>query len=135
MSTYGSLEKVKGSSTTRRWCDEHGDWKKEEFGYSEPYFNHYKYRHQIDDHNHMRQAGLCIEDCFGTKTWAKRVFTFVLGVTEVNMGLANHHFSLEKESKKPSQMETRRKLSSELLHNSTDTPKCYVRRTKREREV
>jgi hypothetical protein len=62
------------------------------FDYTEPFFNHFKFRHQVDDHNNARHSPISLEESINTKDWKIRVFTFILAVVEVNARLAHSLF-------------------------------------------
>ena len=63
------------------------------FKYPEVVYNHYKYRHMVDDCNARRQSPISLEESWSTRRWANRVFAFILGVSEVNAMLAEAYFS------------------------------------------
>ena len=50
----------------------------------ESFFNHFKFRHQVDDNNNNRHSPISLEESINTKDWKIRVFTFILAVVEVN---------------------------------------------------
>jgi hypothetical protein len=83
--------------------------------YTEPFFNHFKFRHQVDDHNNLRHSPISLEESISTKDWCVRVFTFVLALVEVNARLALAFFT---RSLALSQLEFRRKLAKELIDYS-----------------
>ena len=83
--------------------------------YTEPFFNHFQFRHQVDDHNNLRHSPISLEESISTKDWRIRVFSFVLALVEVNARLAHAFFS---RSVTMSQLEFRRKLAQELLDYS-----------------
>ena len=53
MSTYGTLREMAASVTSRREKLGDGSVVKRIFNYTETFSNHYKFRHLIDDHNHL----------------------------------------------------------------------------------
>ena len=69
------------------------DSRKCEFAYTEPFLNHFKFRHQVDDHNNARHAPISSEESISTKDWKIRVFMFVLAVVKVNARLALSFFT------------------------------------------
>lgn len=85
------------------------------FKYYEPFFNHFKFRHQVDDHNNLRHSPMSLEASLSTKDWKIRVFTFILALVEVNARLAYVNFS---GSEPLNQIEFRCKLAKELLDYS-----------------
>jgi hypothetical protein len=62
------------------------------FVYNEPFFNHFKFRHQVDDHNNARHSPISLEEILNIKDWEIRVFSFILPVVEVNARLAHSFF-------------------------------------------
>ena len=81
------------------------------FKCTEPFFNHFKFRHQVDDHNNNRHSPISSEESINTKDWKIRVFTFILAIVEVNARLAYQFFT---ESDPLSQLRFRRLLAKEL---------------------
>jgi Transposase IS4 len=82
--------------------------------YPEVVRNHYTYRHAVDDHNARRHAPISFERRWGTKSWASRVFSFLLAVTEVNVMLADAYF---KSKKTEVTLEFRKKFAEALICN------------------
>jgi hypothetical protein len=66
------------------------------FYYTEPFHNHYKFSHAVDDHNNNRHSYISIEETWVTHTWENRVFAFLLAITEINSPLLHlvifHYF-------------------------------------------
>ena len=114
MTTYGSRIEV-DDGWTQRNVTEDGRQVKKRFKYHEPFYNHFKYRHQVDDHNNLRHSPISLETSLNTKDWKIRVFSFILALVEVNARLAYAYFSA---SELMNQIEFRRKLAKELLDYS-----------------
>ncbi len=91
------------------------------FVYTEPFFNHFKFRHQVDNHNNARV----------TKDWKMRVFTFILAVVEVNARLAHSFFT---QSDALSQLDFRRLLVKEVMNFSFVVGKGDRKRSRRSME-
>ena len=85
------------------------------FKYMEPFYYHFKYRHQVDDHNNLRHSPISLEESLSTKDWKIRVFSFIIAIIEVNARLARSHFG---GLTALSQLEFRRLLAKELLEYS-----------------
>ena len=85
MTTYGQLMPTAEAEDKRRTLQ---DGSVATFKYTEPFNNHYLYRHAVDDHNNLRHAGISIEETWLTHRWENRVFAFILLITEVNIFLA-----------------------------------------------
>ena len=77
---------------------------------------HFRYRHQVDDHNNRRHAPISIERTWATKFCPDRNFAWYLAVTEVNMALAYGHF--RKGRKLIPTLQFRRKLAHEMMENN-----------------
>lgn len=114
MSTYGALRSV-DEGKTQRSVTENGQRVNKSFHYTEPFFNHFKFRHQVDDHNNLRHSPISLEESISTKDWNIRVFMFILALVEVNARLAVAFFT---KSPTMNQLEFRRKLAKELLEYS-----------------
>ena len=63
------------------------------FKYCHPFGLHFRYCHQLDNHNNTRHAPISIERKRAKKFFPNRNFTWYLAVTEVNTALADGHFS------------------------------------------
>ena len=89
LSTFGALTEVDvGGNTSRNYKDPiTGNATRKNFKYTQPYNNHYKFRHQVDDHNAKRHAPISIEDALGVRKWSTRQIIFLLALTEVNVKL------------------------------------------------
>jgi hypothetical protein len=88
MATYGALKPIEEGKTQRSVTRRNGQRKNMSFQYTEPFYNHFKFRHQVDDHNNLRQSPIFLEESLNTKDWKLRVFSFVLAPVEVNARLA-----------------------------------------------
>lgn len=91
MTTYGTLNRSNGRTTSRIW-KQAGVPQRLTFNYPEVINNHYKYRHLVDDHNSKRHQPISLEVTWATSRWECRVFAFLLAVTEVNIFLADNFF-------------------------------------------
>ena len=102
------------------------------FKYTEPFFNHFKFRHQVDDHNNNRHSPISLEESINTKDWKIRVFTFILAVVEVNSRLAYKFFT---QSDSLSQLQFRRLLAKELMDFSFVVNRDNRKRSRRSMEA
>ena len=114
MSTCGSNLEVLDHKTARRVII-NGSETQISFNYTVPFSWHYNYRHQVDDHNQRRQGTISVEKGFDSRNWSKRVFTFIIGVAEVNAYkmkkyLSGGEFEMQ-------QLHFRRRLALEMIHN------------------
>lgn len=114
MSTYGALKQIE-EGKTQRSVTENGQRVNKSFYYTEPFFNHFKFRHQVDDHNNLRHSPISLEESISTKDWKIRVFMFILALVEVNARLAVAYFT---KNQTMNQLDFRRALSKELLEYS-----------------
>jgi hypothetical protein len=112
MATYGALRCVDEGATQRSVTRRSGIRENVSFNYTEPFFNHFKFRHQVDDHNNNRHSPISLEESISTKDWKIRVFTFILAVIEVNARLAYQFFT---QSDSLSQLQFRRLLAKQLM--------------------
>jgi hypothetical protein len=87
MLTYGALRFVE-EGKTQRSVIENGQRVNKSFHYTEPFFNHFKFRHQVDDHNNLRHSPISLEERIRTMDWKISVFMFILALLEVNARLA-----------------------------------------------
>ena len=67
------------------------------FKYAEPFYCHYLYRGDVDNHNDMRHDGgtkqkVGLENAWITHRWSIGVFTFFIACTEVNSILCLRYF-------------------------------------------
>ena len=84
MSTHSALNEVDDHATRRTFENQAGEQETKNLKYTEPFSLHYRYRHQIDDHNNRRHSPISLEETWAPKRWENRVFAFLIAVTEVN---------------------------------------------------
>ncbi|KAG7361811.1 transposase IS4 [Nitzschia inconspicua] len=114
MSTYGSL--VPSPKAPDKFRNVDGEVRK--FQYTEPFENHYLYRHAVDDHKNLRHSDISLEETWVTHQWENRVFAFILAITEVNVYLAMRFFVWRCGDKPPMTfLEFRRQLAKALIYN------------------
>ena len=114
MSTYGTNLRT-GKETSREWVDSSGVKKNVKFHYPEVVGNHFLYQHSVDNHNNKRHSPISLEVVWATKYWPNRVFSFLLGVTEVNVNLATTYFCGQNQK---GQIEFRKLLAKTLIFNT-----------------
>jgi hypothetical protein len=93
MATYGALRSIDGGLTQRSVTRRSGTRKNVSFVYTEPFSNHFQFRHQDEDHNNAQYSPISLEESVNTKDWKIRVFSSILAVAEVNVQLAHSIFS------------------------------------------
>ena len=69
MSTYGALSAYENEPDSKRTFIQDGIKTTTTFKYTEPYSNHYRFRHSIDDHNNLRHQVPSIEGTWTTQRW------------------------------------------------------------------
>ena len=87
MSTYGNLEELTGADTRQTYKSVDGEMMMKTFKYTKVFGNHFRYHHQVDDHNSHCHAPISIETTWKTKYWPDQNFAHFLAVSEVNMNL------------------------------------------------
>lgn len=92
MSSYGTLDEIEDGMTQRDYVGTNGQKQRKTFKYTEIIYNHYHYRHYVDDHNNKRHNPISLEVTWATQWWPNRVMGFFLAVTEVNVKLASEYF-------------------------------------------
>ena len=132
MATYGALRPIDEGVTNRSVTRRSGRVEKVTFKYMEPFYNHFKFRHQVDDHNNSRHSPISLETSINTKDWKNRVFTFILAVVEVNARLAYQFFATQDSI---SQLEFRRMLAKEMMDFSFVVNKDNRKRSRRSMEA
>ena len=118
MATHTSENRVDDHNTRRSWVDPvTKETRSKEFKYTEVFSLHYRYRHQIDDHNNRRHNPIGIEETWATKRWPIRVFSFIIAVTEVNAYRMKEYL---RENYNAPQLHFRRALACLCLENNLD---------------
>ena len=121
MPTYGGLvEPDRDRKIARRQLN---DESRVEFRYTEPFANHFDYRHAVDDSNNLRHTKPSFEETWRTHRWVIRALGFVIALCEVNTFCAMRYFVWSKKkdnSPNPTFLQFRRELSMQLLHNTLD---------------
>ena len=68
MTTYGTLEHLKGSDTQRSHRGAGGELVTKLFNYREVFGNHFNYRHQVDDNNNWLHSPISVVRGLGLKS-------------------------------------------------------------------
>ena len=92
MAAWMTLEDLDGADTMREYKGRDGESLARLFKYRQPFSLHFRYLHQVDNHNNRRHSTISIERKWASKFWPDRNFTWYLAVTEVNTSLAYGHF-------------------------------------------
>ena len=129
MPTFGALKEVDSGDTARTVMVD-GKPVRTTFKYHEPFYNHFKFCHQVDDHNNQHHSPISFEETWMTKDWRHRVFAFIIAITEVNARIAYAHFN---QLLSMSQFEFRCKLAKELIDMSFDSDSPIKNTRKRTR--
>ena len=121
ISTYGTLEESE-TEAKRTYKGKEGQDITTTFNYPIPFDDYYKYRHMVDNHNSNRHYPISVEESLGSRRWAIRQFSFLLGLTEVNVKLAMHGRSNDEEP--VSMLDFRQRLAKELIHIDWYSEEC-----------
>jgi hypothetical protein len=95
MATWMTLDELPEANTRRDYIGRDGQSLVKLFKYRQPFGLHFRYCHQVDDHNNRRHAPISVERTWATKFWPDRNFAWYLAVSEVNTALADGHFRQE----------------------------------------
>jgi hypothetical protein len=135
MSMYGSLLVNNGQKDyIQHYKNAAGHNVTTRFKYTEPFVNHFLYRHCVDDHNNLRHSGVSIEETWHTHCWANCVFVFLLAILEVNAFLAFRSFMWDKTDKKEL-FHFRRQLALALINNEWHSDKTEESPRTRKRQT
>jgi hypothetical protein len=119
MATYGTLQPVEKGGTKRDYVNPITRLKTTKyFKYTVPFFNHFKYRHQVDDHNGKRHAPISVEKQIGSRRWDLRQFFFILALTDVNVKLGCNDMIDDNDNQDNSMIAHRKHLARVLINNS-----------------
>ena len=116
MASWMTLDELEGANTKRVYKGANGQTMSTTFKYRQPFGLHFRYRHQVDDHNNRRHAPISLERTWATKFWPDRNFAWYLAATEVNAALVMGHFQ-NGGVLQPS-LDFRRGLAKECLENT-----------------
>jgi Transposase IS4 len=114
MATYGTM-KEEDDGNAKRTYTVNGVNTTKNFKYTTPFYNHFKFRHQVDDHNAKRHSPISVEETLGSRRWSVRQFTFLLALTEVNVKLGLTAYS--NDETKMTMLRFRKKLAEALINN------------------
>ena len=114
MALWMTLKNLEVTNPKRDWKD-NGFWKSKQFVCKLSFGMHFRYRHQVDDHNNRRHAPISFETTCSTKLWDDRNFTWYLAVSTFNANLAHVHF--QNGGELTPTLHFRRELAQELLEN------------------
>ena len=78
LAMYGALVEIDVSKTLRPLTPVNNEKFIKSFNYTEPFHNHFKFCHQVDDHNNSRHFPLSLEESWATKDWKHRVFSCII---------------------------------------------------------
>ena len=92
MATWMTLEELDGADTRQKYKGRDGEYLARLFKYLQPFGLHFRYLHQVDDHNNKRHDPISIQRTWANKFWPNRSFAWYLDVTEVNTALSDGHF-------------------------------------------
>ena len=116
MASWITLDELEGVRTRRDFIDSSGMKETKQFTYWQPFGIHFRYRHQVDNHNNQIHAPISLERIWATRFWPDRNFSWYLAVLEVNTALASGHFQ-NYGAVQPS-LDFRRGLAIDCLENT-----------------
>ena len=131
MATYGALNPYPDEKDSTRYYTKDQEKVIQTFKFTEPFSNHYRFRHAVDDHNNLRHQVPSIEGTWVTQRWPLRVLGFLLAISEVNCFLAFRTFVWQI-GKDDSPLRTfRRRLALSLIYNEELLDQSNKRKSKR----
>ena len=95
MAMYGALVEIDASKTLRSLTAVNGEKFIKLLNFNESFHNHFKFCHQVDDHNNSRHSPLSLDERWATKDWKHQVFSFVISLAEANASLWHRYFNDE----------------------------------------
>ena len=69
MASWMTLDDLVGARTRRDFIDRFGTKETKQFAYWQPFGVHFRYIHQVHDHNNRRHAPIYLERIWGTRFW------------------------------------------------------------------
>ena len=92
MASWMTLDKLEGARTGGYFIDISGTKDMKQFTYWQPFWIHFRYKHQVNDHNNCIHALIYLDRTRETKFWPDCNFAWYFAVLEVNIALASGHF-------------------------------------------
>ena len=92
MATWMILKELDRANTRREYKGRYGQPLARLFNYRQPFSLHFRYHHQVYDHNNRIHDPISIDRTWVTDFLPNRNFAWYLAVTEVNMALSDGHF-------------------------------------------
>ena len=92
MASWMTLDQLEGARTIRDFIDSSGTEQTKHFTYHQPFWIHFRYRHQVDDHNNWIHTPISLDDIWTSKFWPDRNLSWYLAVSEVNTDFASVYF-------------------------------------------
>ena len=86
------IDELEAARTSRYLIDSSGMKETKNLTFWQIFGIHFRYRHQLDDHNNWRHVPISLERTWVTKFWTDWKFSWYLAVSEVNIALASGHF-------------------------------------------
>ena len=92
MPNWMTFDDIEGVRTRRYFIDSSGKRETNQFTYYQPFWLHFRYRHQVDDHNNRRHVTIYLDSTLSTLFWPDLNLDWNLAVSEVNVDLTLCHF-------------------------------------------
>ena len=92
MASWMTRYALEVARTRRCFKDSSGTKDTKQFTYRQPFGIHFRYRHQLHDHNNWIHAPISLDRTWATKFWPDCNFDWYIVLSEVNTALASGHF-------------------------------------------
>ena len=92
MVSWMTLDKTEGIRARSYFIDTNGTEDKKQFKHRKGFGIHFRYIHQVDNHNNWRNSPASLERIWVTKFWPDCNFAWYLAVLDVITALASGHF-------------------------------------------
>ena len=87
-----TLYELEGSNIERNYKGRDGDSLVKLFSHQHPFGLHFRYHHQVNNHNNKHHSPISIKRTWATKFWNNCNFAWYLAMTEVSTALVSGHF-------------------------------------------
>ena len=92
MDSWMDLDELEGTNTRKDFIYSNRKKETNKFAFRKSFGIHFRYIHQVDNHNNRWHAPIYLERTRATKFWPDINFYWHLGVSEVNTALSQGHF-------------------------------------------
>ena len=92
MASWITLDQLEGAKTRKYFIDSRGTKDTKQFTCRQPFALHFRYIHQVEDHNNQLHERISLERTHATKFWTDHNFALHVDMSEVNTYLVPGHF-------------------------------------------